>query len=195
MVAQDLLNVSLIELTAELGYLGGHFLLARKQSAGWIVKTVGAMGWVTFQYQNQNYIFMSVTIVMVFLLLYGFHEWQTGQQNRHTHVDTFFSIVASVVVLLMITRFILADTYQLAALFETLIVIAEIAGTMLLARGAVLGWYSYTVMSVLIAVLIVFINPESAPILAILELASIYFYVQGIQQFSSHRLPDQRPVC
>lgn len=73
---------------------------------------------------------------------------------------------------------------RMSAIFETIIVIFEVLGTILLARKKIIGWYLYIVMISIVGILVVFINPNSAIILGILEIASIYFYIKGIMYFS-----------
>ncbi|MFZ2193523.1 MAG: nicotinamide mononucleotide transporter [Candidatus Moraniibacteriota bacterium] len=173
-----------IELIAGFGYLIGHFLLSNKRTSGWIIKMIGAIAWTTFLFQNQNYIFMSVSIIIVLMMLYGFYKWKIGQYNKQTNIDRFFEIIAAVVAISMILRFAFSGIYHLGPLFESLIVTAEILGTILLANKKIAGWYFYIIMSILVGILVIFVNPKPAIILGILEMASIYFYYNGIKNFS-----------
>ena len=162
----------------------GVSLLSKKKITGWIVKIVGGIAWIVFLFLNQNHIFAAVTIVIVLTMIYGLYKWKIGKSNQRTKIDIFFEILASIVAIFMISRFLLSGLYQLAPIFETFIVIAEILGTILLARKIIAGWYSYIIMSLLAGVLVIFINPNPALILGILELTSIYFYYIGIRNFS-----------
>ena len=87
----------------------------------------------------------------------------------------------------MISRFLLSGTYELRSAIESVIVIAEISGTVLLARKKILGWYSYMLMSMLAGILVMFINPTPAVILGLMELGSLYFYYQGLKTFKSKK--------
>jgi hypothetical protein len=183
MILQEILNTSLLELVAGFGYLGGHFLLSKEHISGWPVKIVGGIAWIIFLLQNHNYIFGVVTIVVVMAMVYGFYKWETGKFNKRTKLDIFFEILAVTVAIFMITKFIISGVYQLTSVFETLIVIFEILGTVLLARKKLTGWYSYIVMSLLASILVIFINPNPAIVLGTLEVLSIYFYYKGIKNF------------
>ena len=185
MILSEILNISLLEIIAGLGYLGGHLLLSRKKIAGWIIKIIGGIAWIVFLFQNENDIFGAVTVVIVAAMMYGFYKWQTGKYNQRTKIDTFFEVLAASVALFMIVRFLLLGGYQLGPIFETMIVIAEIFATVLLARKIVYGWYFHIIMSLLASALVIFINKDAAIILGILEAASIYFYYQGIRNFSN----------
>lgn len=188
MLLENILNTSLLELIAGFGYLSGHFLLSRHNISGWIAKIIGGTAWIVFLFQNDNLIFMAVTVVIVLTLIYGFYKWQVGKFDKHTKIDTFFEILAVLVALFMITRFLVSGLYQLGPFAESIIVVTEILGTVLLARKKIAGWYSYIVMSALAGVLVIFINPNPAIILGILEMASIYFYIKGINNFSKNTL-------
>lgn len=184
MLLQEIMNISLIELIAGFGYLIGHILLSKNNILGWIVKIIGGIAWIVFLFQNSNNIFGSVTIIIVLTMMYGFYKWKIGKPDERTNIDLSFEILASIVAIFMISRFVLSGSYQLPPVFETIIVIAEILGTVLLTRKKIAGWYSYILMSLLAGILVIFINPNSAIILGILELSSIYFYYYGIQNFS-----------
>lgn len=177
-------NIPIVELIAGLGYLGGHILLARKQTVGWLVKILGGIGWVLFLYLNANYIFMANTAVVVLLMCYGLYKWHQGRLNEHTAIDSGFETLAGATALIVGALLIVSGQYTFGPFIETLIVIAELLGTVFLAQGKILGWYSYTAMSLFVIYLVAFVNESSAPILALLELASIYFYIQGIRRFS-----------
>jgi len=183
----EILGATLIELVAGFGYLMGHLLLSRKQISGWIVKILGGIAWIIFLFQNQNFIFMAVTVVIVLSMLYGFYKWNQGNYDKRTNVDKFFEILAAVVAIFMISRFILSGVYAAGPIFETVIVIAEILGTILLAHKIIFGWYSYIIMSLLAGVLVIFINSNPAVLLGILELSSIFFYYKGIKNFSNKK--------
>jgi len=160
MLPQEAINVSLIELIAGFGYLFGHFLLSRKNIFGWIIKIIGGIAWIIFLLQNENYIFMTVTIVIVLTMIYGFYKWKTEKYDERTIIDRFFEISAIIVAMFMVSRFVLSSVYKLAPIFETVIVIAEILGTIFLAHKKIAGWYSYTIMSLLAGMLVIFINPN-----------------------------------
>ena len=134
MFLQEVINTSPIELTAGFGYLIGHFLLSKKNISGWIIKIIGGTAWIVFLFQNENYIFMAVTIVIVLTMIYGFYKWKISKYNQRTNIYTFFEILAIIVAIFMISRFVLSGVYELAPIFETIIVIAEILGTVLIAR-------------------------------------------------------------
>lgn len=176
----------IVELCAGLGYLIGNALLSRNALSGWVVKIIGGVAWILFLALNQNYIFMASTTVVVMTMIYGFFEWKHGTHDVRTLVDVLFEIVAVVVAGVMIGRVIFFGAYTAAPFFEAGIVIAEIFGTVLLARKRMLGWYCYIIMSVLVGILVIVINRDSAPVLGLLELSSIYFYLQGVRNFS-HR--------
>ena len=184
MSLQEIIRISPIEIIAGFGYLIGHFLLSRNKVLGWVVKIIGGIAWAIFLLQNGNYIFMAVTVVIVLTMIYGFHKWQNGKYDKYTNVDRFFEILAAIVAITMILRFLLSDEYSLGPVFETIIVIAEIMGTVLLARKKILGWYSYIIMSSLAGILVIFINTDPAILLGILEISSTYFYYKGVQNFS-----------
>ncbi len=117
-------------------------------------------------------------------MIYGFYKWKIWKTDKRTNIDKFFEFLAIAVAIFMITRFVISGVYSLAPVFETIIVIAEIFWTMMLARKKIIGWYSYFVMSVLASSLVIFINPNPALILWILELSSLYFYYNWIKNFS-----------
>ncbi|MBI5414351.1 nicotinamide mononucleotide transporter [Candidatus Peregrinibacteria bacterium] len=187
MFLQEILRTSLIELIAGFGYLIGHFLLSQKRISGWIFKIIGGIAWVIFLFDNENFIFMAVSIVMVFTMIYGFSKWKVGKFTERTNIDAFFEILAAIVAIFMILKFVLSGISQLAPIFETIIVIAEILGTVFLARKKIAGWYSYIVMSSFAGILVIFINPNPAVLLGILEMASLYFYYKGIRNFSKNK--------
>ncbi len=170
---------------AGIGYLVGTVFLARKQTIGWGLKLLGGIGWVIFQYQHENYIFMAATMVLLFLMAYGLYQWSTGRPEERTAVDLFFEVLAGLAALIVMVRLLLTGEYYLSSLLETVIVIVEIAGTVWLAQAKVHGWYAYIVMSLLVFVLVTVVNPNPNPILGLLEFCSIYFYVQGIRAFST----------
>lgn len=176
----------LIQLVAGLGYLVGHYLLSRKKTSGWLARILGGLGWVIFLYLNGNYIFMAVVIVIVLMMMYGFYKWHYGIWDVRTFVDRIFELLTVSVAVFMIVWFAAKGNYSASMLLETCIVIAEIAGTMLLARKYIVGWYAYIVMSVLVGILIMFVNPTPAILLGLLELASIYFFVEGIKGMRSN---------
>ncbi|MBI5457831.1 nicotinamide mononucleotide transporter [Candidatus Kaiserbacteria bacterium] len=186
-----LLNVTPIELVAGLGYLFGHILLSKGLTSGWIIRIAGGIAWVIFLILNKNYIFMAVTTVIVLAMFYGLYKWRSGEFDKRSTLDIFFEVLAWIVAAVVISYFLISQNYSLNELLQTAIVILEISGTMLLARKLVLGWYAYIVMSTLVAVLIIFINPQPAPVLGLLELASIYFYIQGI---TNNRLRSELAV-
>ena len=186
-----LLNFTPIELVAGFGYLFGHVLLSKGITAGWVIRIAGGIAWVIFLLLNQNYIFMAVTTVVVLAMFYGLYKWRSGRFDERSSVDIFFEVLASVVGVMMVGYFAISQSYSLSELLQTAIVILEISGTILLARKLVLGWYAYVGMSVLVAVLIIFINPQPALLLGLLELASIYFYIQGI---TNNRLRSELAV-
>lgn len=181
MYLQQFLATTPLELIAGFGYLIGHFLLSKKNLWGWVVKIVGAICWIIFLFKNGNYIFMAVTIAVVVTMFYGLYKWQVGQASKETKVDHLLQLLTVSVATFMIGRFVYVGNYEPAPIFETFIVIAEITGTFLLARRNILGWYFLIFMSTLVGILVIFINSNPAPILGILELASIYFYIKGIR--------------
>ncbi|MDD9953177.1 MAG: nicotinamide mononucleotide transporter [Candidatus Woesearchaeota archaeon] len=181
----DIFSISAIELVAGLGYLIGHILLSKKHILGWIAKILGGIAWVTFLMQNENYIFMAVTTVVVLTMVYGLYKWNTGTYDTRTKVDLFFEVLVAAVAVVMITRFLLSGVYDIAPIFEVFIVLAEVLGTILLARKLILGWYLYILMSVLVGILVIFINQHPALLLGILELSSLYFYYKGIRNFQN----------
>jgi len=166
------------------------FYSLKKNISGWIVKIIGGIAWIVFLFQNENNIFGSVTVVIVLTMMYGFYKWKIGKPNERTIIDLSFEILATIVAVFMISRFILSGSYQLPPIFETIIVMAEILGTILLARKKIIGWYSYIVMSMLAGILVIFINPNPAIVLGIFELTAIYFYYRGIQNFSKNTQGD-----
>jgi nicotinamide riboside transporter PnuC len=188
MLLENIINTSLLELIAGFGYLGGHFLLSKHKISGWIAKIIGGSAWIVFLFQNNNLIFMTVTVVIVISMIYGLHKWKVGKFDKRTKVDNFFEILAALVAIFMITRFLLSGVYQLGPFVESIIVVAEILGTVLIARKKMAGWYAYIVMSILAGILVIFINPNPAILLGILEMASIYFYIKGIKNFSKSTL-------
>jgi len=188
MLLENIINTSLLELIAGLGYLSGHFLLSKHRISGWILKIIGGSAWIVFLFQNNNLIFMTVTVVIVMTMIYGSYKWRIGKFDERTKVDKLFEILATTVAVFMILRFLLSGVYQLGSFVESIIVVAEILGTVLLARKKIVGWYSYIVMSSLAGILIIFINPNPAIVLGILEMASIYFYIKGIRNFSKNTL-------
>ncbi|MBU1178646.1 nicotinamide mononucleotide transporter family protein [Patescibacteria group bacterium] len=185
MFLQEIVNTSPLELIAGFGYLGGHWLLSKKKIAGWVVKIIGGIAWIIFLLQNGNNIFGAVTVVVVVAMMYGFYKWKKDRYRQHTKIDTFFEILAILVAMFMILRFALSGVYNLSPIFEAIIVSAEILSTILLARRIIYGWYSCILMSLMAGILVIFINDDRALLLGILELASIYFYCQGIRNFSS----------
>lgn len=188
MLLQEIFNTSLLEFIAGFGYLGGHFLLSKHRMSGWILKIVGGSAWAIFLLQNNNRIFMAVTVVIVLTMTYGFYKWKIGKFDKRTKIDKFFEILAVIVAIFMISQFLLSGVYQIGPFVESIIVVAEILGTVLLARKKMAGWYSYIVMSSLAGILVIFINPNPAIILGILEIASIYFYIKGLKNFSENTL-------
>lgn len=131
---------------------------------------------------------MGVTIVIVLTMFYAFYKWHIGDYDKYTNIDRFFGILAVAVAIFMIARFIISGNYNIAPIFETIIVIAEISATVLLAYRKIAGWYACIVMSTLASILVAFINPNPAIVLGILEASSIYFYYKGIKSFSSKHL-------
>lgn len=184
MILEEIIKTSPVEIIAGLGYLIGHFLLSQNKILRWISKIIGGTAWAIFLFQNGNYIFMAVTIVVVFTMIYGFYKWGTDQYDNYTRIDRFFEILAAMVAVFMTSRFLLSGVYGLGPVFETIIVIAEIVGTVLLARKKIFGWYSYIVMSSMVGILVIFINDVPAILLGILEISSIYFYYRGARNFS-----------
>lgn len=73
-------------------------MLSKHKILGWIAKIVGGTAWIVFLFQNNNLIFMAVTVVIVLTMIYGFYKWKIGP------------------------------------FVESIIVVAEILGTVLLAR-------------------------------------------------------------
>lgn len=187
MYIQGILNTTPIELIAGFGYLIGHLLLSQKKVAGWVVKIIGGSAWIVFLFQNENYIFMAVTVTVVLTMFYGWYKWASGLDNRRTLVDVVFEVLTVLVAVFMIARFVFIGIYQLAPILETFIVIAEITGTLLIARKNILGWPALILMGLMVATLVVFVNPNPAIILGLLELGSIYFYIQGIRNM--HKKP------
>ncbi len=181
MTLENFLDISAIELVAGLGYLFGNFLLSQKKTVGWIVKIIGGSAWTIFLFLNQNYIFMAVMITVLFMMVYGFYKWRVGQYDVHTKIDIGFEALAVLVAALMTLRFLILQDYTLSGFVEIAIVSAEIIGTILLAQKRHIGWYFYTVMSILVGVLVIFLNEKSAPLLGFLEWCSIYFYYKGIK--------------
>lgn len=184
MVLENILHTSLLELVAWFGYLGWHFLLSQKRIFGWILKIIWWIAWIIFLFQNQNYIFWAVTIIVVTTMFYGLYKWRVKKFDTYTYIDTLFEWVTIMVAIFMISKFIFSWLFHLSALFETGIVIAEILWTILIAREKIYGWYSYIIMSSLASILVIFINPSPSLVLGILEWASIYFYYKGVQNFS-----------
>ena len=182
MIIDIILDVTIIELIAGLGYFAGHILLSQKKAYGWIVKIVGGVFWIIFLFQNNNDIFAAVTIVVVAELFYGLYKWVTKNESSFTAVDDIFNALAVVTALGMICYLLVQGLYTHISALETIIVIAEISGTVLLARKKMLGWYSYIVMSACASVLVIFVNSDPAVLLGILEFSSIYFYIQGIRK-------------
>ena len=80
---QAILSTSLLELIAGGGYLGGHFLLSKNKGIGWLLKVIGGIAWIVFLYQNNNHIFMAVTIVVVMAMFYGFYKWQKEERESN----------------------------------------------------------------------------------------------------------------
>lgn len=178
-----LANTSVIELIAGLGYLGGHILLARRQTIGWVIKILGGIGWVLFLYLNANYIFMANTAVVVLLMCYGLYKWHQGSIDQHSTIDSIFELLAGATAFIVGLLLVVNGEYTFGSFIETVIVVAELSGTVWLAQGKILGWYSYCVMSLLVVYLVAFVNESSAPVLALLELGSMYFYIQGVRHF------------
>jgi len=170
-----------IELTAGLGYFIGNYFLSRDKVIGWNLKIIGGIAWIVFLYLNKNYIFMAVMVMIVLTMLYGLYKWKHKLFNTRTIVDKAFEILTVLVAISMVTVYIVQKNYSFPVGFETLIVIAEITATMLLARKLIAGWYTFIVYGVLVGVLVIFVNPQPAILLGLLELASIYFYIQGIK--------------
>jgi hypothetical protein len=184
MILEEVISVTPLELIAGMGYLLGHFFLSRKNKFGWIVKMMGGIAWIVFLFQNNNLIFASVTIVVVMTMIYGFYKWQRfGRDAGRTRIDIFFEYLAVIVAIIMIARVLTLGLYNLSSVFESLIVVVEILGTVMLAYKKIIGWYLYIVMSSLAGILVVFINPNPAIVLGLLEVCSIYFYYKGIRNF------------
>ncbi len=188
MILQEILNTTLIELIAGLGYLFGHFLLSKQKISGWVVKIIGGIAWIVFLFQNKNHIFMAVAIVIVLTMMYGRYKWKVGNFDKHTKVDSFFEILAAIIAIFMISKFVFSGAYQTGKILESIIVITEILGTVLLARKKVEGWYAYIITSALTGILVIFINKNPAIVLGMLEITSIYFYYKGIKSFSRKRI-------
>lgn len=127
---------------------------------------------------------MAVTIMVVLTMMYGFYKWKTDKYDQKTSIDRIFEVLTVVVAIFMIVRFIWLGIYDIGKIMEVIIVIAEISGTLLLARKNILGWYSYILMSLLVGTLVIFVNSKSAIVLGILELSSVYFYNIGIKNMN-----------
>ncbi len=128
---------------------------------------------------------MVVTVMNVTTMMYGLYKWKSGIVQR-SFIDIFFEIATMCSAFIMIGLYVSQAVFSLQKTLETIIVVAEISGTMLLARKHIMGWYLLIVMSSLVGYLVIFVNPEPAVILGILELASIYFYIAGIRAFRLH---------
>ena len=189
MSLSEIITITPLEAVAGFGYLIGHVLLSRRKISGWIVKIIGGTAWIVFLFQNENYIFMAVTVVIVLIMMYGFYKWTVGIFDKRTRIDLSFECLAAIVAIFMITRFLTSGVYELGPTLESAIVIAKVLGTVLLARKIILGWYAHIVMSLLAGILVIFVNSNPAVLLGILEVSSIYFYWRGIQSFSkSHEV-------
>lgn len=184
MLIENILSTSLLEFAAGFGYLIGHLLLSRHNIWGWILKIIGGFAWIVFLFMNQNYIFSAVTIVIVLAFIYGFYKWKIGKFDLRTRIDVFFELLAVLVAIIMIFRLAILGKYNLGFFVESIIVVAEISGTILLARKKVLGWYAYIVMSLLVGVLVIFVNTNPALVLGVLEMSAVYFYIRGIKNFA-----------
>ncbi len=174
--------MGIIGLIAGLGYFFGNVLLSREKTYGWIIKIIGGIFWIIFLYQNENFIFMAATIMVVSEMFYGLYKWLKNKKNKTTKIDIVFNILSVLVVVGVVGYFALSRLFSAGYALETIIVVAEVAGTILLAQRNVLGWYSYIVMSACASILVIFLNDSPAVVLGILEFSSIFFYIQGIKR-------------
>lgn len=170
-----------LQLTGGVGYLLGHYFLSRKSWIGWGYKIIGGSAWTIFLFLNENYIFMTSTIMVVLTMFYGLFKWRKNIFDQRTPIDKSFEVLTLFTVGLSIIYFLIQHEYSLLRVLETVAAVAEISGTMLLARKYIFGWYAYIVMSLVVASFVIFINPQPAVVIGILELLSIYFYIVGIR--------------
>lgn len=184
-------NVVALQLFAGLGYLFGTTLIAKNNILGWPIKIVGGVAWVIFLIENNNTLFGVVTMITVTTMIYGWHKWHQEIFDQITPIDKFFTALTGVTILAVIVMLIASGNYTAGTGLETIIVIAEILGTVLLARKRVVGWYLYILMSLCVVLLITFVNTHSAPILGLLELMLLGVYIKGIKTMK-HLEPENR---
>ena len=135
---------------------------------------------------------MASTIVVTIQMIYGAILWFIGFERGKFHTyDIAFMSLATITSLGAIAHLLWMHEYSSISFLETIIVIAEIAGTILLARKNIAGWYFYIFMSALVTYLLIFVNPVPAVILGFLEFCLVFFDIQGIRRMSlpQHFIP------